>query len=56
MTKTREDIVIEILEKLISSHGVIPNMDVDSQASIQEATESIFQIFGKTSEVEDDRS
>ena len=54
MNETREEIVIEILERLISHHGIIPNLDGDSQASIQEATESIFEIFGKTAEIEDE--
>lgn len=53
MSCPRKNIVIEILEMLIESHGVIPNADALSIKAISESIESIFEIFGKTAELEE---
>jgi len=53
MNCPRKNIVVEILERLIEGHGVIPNADMSSAKAIDGAIESIFEIFGKTAELEE---
>ncbi len=52
MEKSREEIVVEILEKLLLDNMVHP--EIADRPSIEEAVESIFGIFGKTAEIENE--
>ena len=52
MAETREDIVHEILHKLLFENGVLPE-DVYDEA-VEAAVKTLFEIFGKTGEIEDD--
>ena len=53
MSETREDIVNEILHKLLFENGVLPE-DVYDKA-VEDAVKSVFEIFGRTGEINNDR-